>query len=482
MEEQKILEKEFLNVLIEEKNRRLEKEKMLKIEREKKKAKIAFYNSEHWKRAKADIKVEKRSHKDGAESLFDWSQKFVQAQKIKHLLTHIELWVEYMLHFRPDDADWTMVTAYFVQLLLHDSIPVWYANGEKYQMTWGDVEQVYMPINEKEKHWFLAHFHIRTGVAMFYDSGDKHDPEWRPCSYTHTQITITKIPSNFISQENYLAMSDNIPIEVQMDIIGRLPVKCVAQCRSVCKLWKACIDTLHFTARFGVRMHARSVGTFIPYVTLTQEYEKRFLAFRIRPDNLDPTMLKISFPFNPQGPWTVLIFTFSSREWRILEQQFLLPHTVRIKKSSQATFGGNIYWCGYETFFANYGMSYKSYAIISFDLVRHRFQMIDIPDQLLRQLPLPFKLLNVPSPTELRLIGFNENSDPFIEVPNEDGCAANLVLYKVATGNFQPMGIPEGDAGSFIINPFCDSLLLQTHKDKMVYYVGGFDGLFTMFN
>ncbi|PWA47789.1 hypothetical protein CTI12_AA495630 [Artemisia annua] len=119
-------------------------------------------------------------------------------------------------------------------------------------------------------------------------------------------------------------------------------------------------------------------------------------------------------------------------------------------------------------------MSYKSYAIISFDLVTHRFQMIDIPDQLLRQLPLPFKvsslgdnlvmsgniegddlffsvwvlqviggtissftqLLNVPSPTELRLIGFDENIDPFIEVPNEDEGAANLVLYKVATGNF----------------------------------------------
>ena len=47
-----------------------------------------------------------------------------------------------MLHFRPQDADWTMVTAYFVQLLLQDSIPVWYANGEKYKIPWGDVEHV----------------------------------------------------------------------------------------------------------------------------------------------------------------------------------------------------------------------------------------------------------------------------------------------------------------------------------------------------
>ena len=54
----------------------------------------------------------------------------------------MELWVEYMLHFRPQDADWTMVTPYFVQLLLQDSIPVWYANGQKYKIPWGDVEHV----------------------------------------------------------------------------------------------------------------------------------------------------------------------------------------------------------------------------------------------------------------------------------------------------------------------------------------------------
>lgn len=371
-------------------------------------------------------------------------------------------------------------------------------------------------------------------------------------------------------------MSDNIPLEVQMDIISRLSVKSVAQCRSVCKNWKANIDTLHFIAVFGVRLTTRlpnlliylqrwkshvnfvdqnfsltpfrcninftdmepigwsdgvwgfsygpivqhwigfvwnpsikkSVGTFIPYLTQAQEYEKRFLAFGIRPDNLDPTLLKISFHFNPTDPWTVLIFTFSSREWRILERQYLLPNTVRIKKSTQANIGRHIYWCGYETFFGNDGNSYKSYAVISFDLVTTRFHLIHIPDQLLRQIPLPFKVsslgdklilsgnttgdemfffsvwvlqvvggtilsfteyLNVPTPTQMRLIGFHENVDPIIEVPNEDGCAANFVLYKIATGNFEPIGIPESDAGSFTMNPFIESLILLNHDDQMVY-------------
>ena len=95
-------------------------------------------------------------------------------------LQHIELWVEYMLHFRPVDADWAMVTAYFVQLLLQDSIPIWYANGEKYKIPWGDVEQVFMPINEQEKHWFLARFEIRTGIVTFYDSSYHEQDDKRP--------------------------------------------------------------------------------------------------------------------------------------------------------------------------------------------------------------------------------------------------------------------------------------------------------------
>lgn len=85
-----------------------------------------------------------------------------------------------MLHFRPVDADWCMVTAYFVQLLLQDSIPIWYANGEKYKISWGDVDQVFMPINEKEKHWFLARFEIRTGIVTFYDSASEEQHEGRP--------------------------------------------------------------------------------------------------------------------------------------------------------------------------------------------------------------------------------------------------------------------------------------------------------------
>ncbi|GKD07717.1 phospholipase-like protein, partial [Tanacetum coccineum] len=54
---------------------------------------------------------------------------------------HVELWVNYMWHFRPHDAYWAMVGACFVQLLLQDSIPSWYADGSLYKVSWCDVEE-----------------------------------------------------------------------------------------------------------------------------------------------------------------------------------------------------------------------------------------------------------------------------------------------------------------------------------------------------
>ncbi|GJU86075.1 hypothetical protein Tco_1293621 [Tanacetum coccineum] len=54
---------------------------------------------------------------------------------------HVGLWVNYMWHVRPHDADWAMVGGYFVQLLLQDSIPSWYADNTLYKVSRCDVEE-----------------------------------------------------------------------------------------------------------------------------------------------------------------------------------------------------------------------------------------------------------------------------------------------------------------------------------------------------
>ena len=395
--------------------------------------------------------------------------------------------------------------------------------------------------------------------------------------YSSSPHCSTTIPAKkFLSPAQISIMSDNIPVEVQMNIVRRLPVKQLLQCRTVSKSWKAHIDTLHFTASYGVKVpnvpslvlcyrqrykgymcfldqnlsrtnvptnlsysdmipvgyshgvlgfsHGpivsdflavvwnpsirRSVTAYVPYATQSQEFEKRLLAFGVRPDNLDPIFLKISYPFNPEEhEWSVLLFSFSSREWNTLETQFLPRQSIRLKKASQCVVGGHIFWCGYEKFYSNDGSIYKNYMMVSFDLVTHRFQELYIPDELLVNLPKPFFLsnlrdnivlsgniiyddfyvfviwlitiaggsiasfqclLNIPTPCKFKLIGFNANNDPILEVQNPEGFATTLGIHNIASGTFVSLGI-EGDGGSFYIAPYCESAILQTHVDRTDY-------------
>ncbi|PWA54588.1 hypothetical protein CTI12_AA434610 [Artemisia annua] len=92
---------------------------------------------------------------------------------------HIDLWVDYMWHVGPENCKWAMVSTYFVQLLLQNTMPLFYVDGRRYPIPWSDVDQVLMPINETERHWCVAHFDIISGLVTFYDSGDTYDYECR---------------------------------------------------------------------------------------------------------------------------------------------------------------------------------------------------------------------------------------------------------------------------------------------------------------
>ncbi|GJZ53016.1 phospholipase-like protein [Tanacetum coccineum] len=82
---------------------------------------------------------------------------------------HIDLWVDYMWHVRPENSNWAMVSCYFVQFLLQNDMPLFYANGERYTTTWSEVDQVFIPINETGEHWCLAQFHIMSGEVTVTD-------------------------------------------------------------------------------------------------------------------------------------------------------------------------------------------------------------------------------------------------------------------------------------------------------------------------
>ncbi|PWA41546.1 F-box domain-containing protein [Artemisia annua] len=163
-------------------------------------------------------------------------------------------------------------------------------------------------------------------------------------------------------------MSDNIPFDIQVDIMNRLPVKSLMQFRSVSKSWKAAIDCNDFIRRYGfhevdnssfiltykldnmgllfnvdnnlgfapintdLMLHTlkpvatsegvwcfsyvdnvmivlwnpsikRSVGVLVPSYMYQPDSPKMVFGFGVRPDTLDPTILKINYPYYGEGPW-----------------------------------------------------------------------------------------------------------------------------------------------------------------------------------
>ncbi|GKD68293.1 F-box domain containing protein [Tanacetum coccineum] len=204
-------------------------------------------------------------------------------------------------------------------------------------------------------------------------------------------------------------MSDNIPFDIQLAIMNRLPVKSLLQFRTVSKLWKYSIDCSDFVREYGFRESnncclyltfkqnfegvicsvddnlalspvvsnlkffnltpfatsegvwcfsygensmlliwnpslKKSVRILVPNYLLEADSPKMLFGFGVHPVTLDPTLLKINYPYYGQGPWYVSVFTLSSRTWYKLDSYCLPRESIRIKRSGQAVVGGKIFW------------------------------------------------------------------------------------------------------------------------------------------
>ncbi|PWA41755.1 ulp1 protease family, C-terminal catalytic domain-containing protein [Artemisia annua] len=82
---------------------------------------------------------------------------------------HLDLWVDLLWRFRPNEADWAIVSPHFSQSILGGVFPTYYSDGVRFLVPWKDVERVFFPVNEPDKHWILVELHIATGVVTFYD-------------------------------------------------------------------------------------------------------------------------------------------------------------------------------------------------------------------------------------------------------------------------------------------------------------------------
>ncbi|GJS35355.1 hypothetical protein Tco_0533737 [Tanacetum coccineum] len=205
--------------------------------------------------------------------------------------------------------------------------------------------------------------------------------------------------------------------------------------------------------------------------------------FGVHPVTLDPTLLKINYPYYGEGPWCVSVFTLSSRSWYRLGRSHLPRESIRIKRSGQAVVGGKIFWIASEKFYGDDGISNKLYMIVSFDLITHYFQVIHMPGQMLVGEFLPpyyisqlgdsiiisgsfnfgnFRIIYAwelevddgevswyrqlftiayPADRELKLIGFTTDRQPIVEASIFQQFHQSLQVFNPNSGHFENVGV-----------------------------------------
>jgi hypothetical protein len=121
-------------------------------------------------------------------------------------------------------------------------------------------------------------------------------------SSSYSQNTI--IP--FCYKSPNLKMSDNIPFEIQQEIMRRLPVKSLIQFRSVSKSWKSLIDSSTFIADYQhTKLHQ--------HILVRDDFEQNYVIkvglsiWTEDPTRPDPRNRPKPNQFDPTRPYSVLV-------------------------------------------------------------------------------------------------------------------------------------------------------------------------------
>nr|GEW89429.1 hypothetical protein [Tanacetum cinerariifolium] len=183
---------------------------------------------------------------------------------------------------------------------------------------------------------------------------------------------------------------------------------------------------------------------------------------------------------------------FSNMDWKKLDNDSLLRESIIFKCSSQVVVGRLIFWAGHERFVSDDGhIVFKKHLLVSFDLIGHSFQAIDI-DVVFRDgltVLMCFSIIRnslilsgsmdetdcylfcgwsvlvdvtsltsftllfaIPTPNYVKLLGFTmkEISLPIVKVPGPHQLANSVQVYNISTQTLQNLNI-QGVAGSFFI-------------------------------
>ncbi|PWA89645.1 F-box domain-containing protein [Artemisia annua] len=312
-------------------------------------------------------------------------------------------------------------------------------------------------------------------------------------------------------------MSDNIPLDVQLDIMNRLPVKTILLISSVSKIWKANIDSQTFITSYGARpideclfnltfdqgykgfmtsvpenftitpfdsqlylaamipvgnssgltcfmygtnMMAivwnpsirKSVGIFIPFYTHQIESSKICFGFGVRPDILDPTIVKVSYPVFQTGFWYVSVFSLNTLTWSRLQDFQLSRTSLRLKRKSQAVVGRFIYWAGTEkdtfSFESGNANSFSvcelgnsiviSGMIMTSEVPLFVGWLLDVDGSSITRFS---NLFCIPTPLVNKLLGYTSNQAPIVEANVGHILGHSIFVFDPQAEKFVSLGI-----------------------------------------
>ncbi|GJX61694.1 F-box protein-like protein [Tanacetum coccineum] len=232
-------------------------------------------------------------------------------------------------------------------------------------------------------------------------------------------------------------MSDNIPFDIQMEIIKRVSdVKSLIRFTSVSKPWKSFIDSPEFIAFYRVRHSQphrlllryennvkprefkhissvddvtfpqqqqdfdpnvsdlivfiwnpsirKSVGIVLPRSLNTLPDHEPSIGFGVCPSTYDPTIVGISYPYwNSENmdtdKWQVQIFTLSSKTWKMISSSNTPCGSIEIRQTTQVAIDRFIFWVAFGYFDGNDGEWELKNLIVSFDLITHEFKEVHLP-------------------------------------------------------------------------------------------------------
>ncbi|GKB64254.1 probable LRR receptor-like serine/threonine-protein kinase isoform X2 [Tanacetum coccineum] len=282
-------------------------------------------------------------------------------------------------------------------------------------------------------------------------------------------------------------MSDNIPFEIQMEIIEKVyDVKSLIRFRSVSKAWKSFIDSSEFIKGYGAR-NTQPHSHILSYKSGCFLDEAKYICL-VDDDNnetfkADKLLDRLSFwgfvpslkilPLEKQHrigmPWHVEVFTLSSRVWNVIPSGNLPHESIGLDSKTHVVIDRFIYWGAYEETFDDDGEATINHILVSFDLITKEFKVAELPRNLRNELGgRPVAVANLRESLVVYGSIYVDGAECcHVWVMERDSSFRKLFTIgeRVSKNLGKNLGI-SGVEGSFFMCSYKESLLLLDHSES----------------